>query len=515
MKELTSFMANEYGDYQTPTSLAKTVLELLKSEGYDFENVIEPTFGKGNFIDEIPEVMSNVRSIRGLELQPDYYNEAVTKERNDIKYELYNDDFFIFDLNKLFDKSTNNLIVGNLPWVTASQLSRFESKNIPKKSNIKGLKGYDALTGKSNFDIAEYMSLSLINVISSLNTKSVIAMLVKDIVAKNIIKYIPDSNIYPSKFSMYTINAKKEFNVSADACLMVIEFNGDEKFDNTVGEYSLYNPDKLIRRFGWSNDSFVSDVKEYKDYSIYDHITNWNWRSGVKHDASKVMELKRDDGKWINGLKEEYNDNELDSKYIYPLVKSSDVRKQDIHTKFRKYVIVTQEKPREDTSHIEEDSPTTWNYLIKHKKYFDKRRSSIYKNSPEFSMFGIGDYSFKPYKVAISGMYKSPIFSVLPPEDDKPVMTDDTVYFVGFDNMTDAVVFAAALNGDKAQKLISSLTFTDSKRPYTKDLLKRIDVISILKTTDIDELNTSAFSKVTKNDVDSFINKYDNDLSLF
>ena len=227
------------------------------------------------------------------------------------------------------------------------------------------------------------------------------------------------------------------------------------------------------------------------------------------------MELKRDDGKWINGLKEEYNDNELDSKYIYPLVKSSDVRKQDIHTKFRKYVIVTQEKPREDTSHIEEDSPTTWNYLIKHKKYFDKRRSSIYKNSPEFSMFGIGDYSFKPYKVAISGMYKSPIFSVLPPEDDKPVMTDDTVYFVGFNNMTDAVVFAAALNGDKAQKLISSLTFTDSKRPYTKDLLKRIDVISILKTTDIDELNTSAFSKVTKNDVDSFINKYDNDLSLF
>lgn len=508
-------MANEFGDYQTPKSLAHNVLELLKSKRYDFSNIIEPTFGKGNFIEEIPNVMSNTKSIRGLELQSEYYNEALSKRVQGINYDLHNEDFFTFDIKKLFSNDEDNLIVGNLPWVTVSQLSTFESRNIPKKANIKGLNGYDALTGKSNFDIAEYMSLSLLNVMNNLKTKSVLALLVKNIVAKNIIKYIPNSNINPSRFNIYTIDAKKEFGVSVDACLMIIEFNGNHKFSNTVDEFSLYNPQKLIRTFGWLNDNFVSDVSAYKDFELFDHITNWDWRSGIKHDASKVMELRRTKNGWINGLKEEYSDDQLDSKYIYPLVKSSDVRKQDIHSEFRKYVIVTQTKPQEDTSHIHDDSPTTWSYLVSHKDYFEKRKSSIYRNSPDYSIFGIGDYSFTNYKVAISGMYKIPRFSILPEINNKPVMTDDTVYFVGFDNLKDAEVFSAVLNGKIAQKLIYSLTFTDSKRPYTKDLLKRIDVISILKAMTIDELNDSSFREISKEDVSEFLSKYDNDLSLF
>lgn len=508
-------MANQYGDYQTPQSLAQRVLHLLKRKGYDFPNVIEPTFGVGNFINEIPQVMSKTKTIHGLELQKEYYQETLSKKVSNIDYDLYNDDFFKFDIQSLFNKEENNLVVGNLPWVTVSQLSKFESQNIPQKSNIKGLKGYDALTGKSNFDIAEYMSLSLINIINKLKTKSVIALLVKKGVAKNIIKYLPSSNITPTEFNIYKINAKKEFNVSVDACLMVIEFNGSGKFKNTVNEYSLYDPDNLIKEFGWISDKFVSDVNKYNDCSIYDHLTKWNWRSGIKHDASKVMELTTDGDFWKNGLKEEFNKNLLDSKYIYPLVKSSDVHKQNIHKKFRKYIIVTQTKPGEDTSHIKNDSPSMWRYLQDHKRYFDKRKSSIYRKAPDFSIFGVGDYSFKPYKVAISGMYKNAKFAVLSPKNGKTVMTDDTVYFVGFDDMKDAVIFAGVLNSDKAQNLIASLIFKDSKRPYTKDLLKRIDVISILKSMSTDELNKSTFKTIDNEDIQNFISKYDYDLSVW
>jgi len=36
------------------------------------------------------------------------------------------------------------------------------SENLPKKSNFQGLRGLDARTGKSNFDIAEWMLIRLI-----------------------------------------------------------------------------------------------------------------------------------------------------------------------------------------------------------------------------------------------------------------------------------------------------------------------------------------------------------------
>lgn len=512
---LINYMANQYGDYQTPASLSERVLTIIKDKGFDFNNVIEPTFGKGSFVEAISKVLNNVQTIKGLEIQTDYYKETLTKEVSGIDYHLFNDDFFGFDLNKLFGKQGKNLIVGNLPWVTVSQLSAFESKNIPKKANIKGLSGYDALTGKSNFDIAEYMSLSLLNIMNGLKETSVLALLVKNIVAKNIIKYIPASNIRPDLFDIYKFDAKKEFNVSADACLMMIGFNTGHKFDDVVDEYSLYEPNDRINRFGWSNNKFVSNVAKYQKPVMFDKTTDWDWRSGVKHDASRVMELKREKNEWVNGLKEHYTDSQLSDKYIYPLVKSSDVHKQSIHKTFRKYVIITQKLPKEDTSHIETDSPTMWNYLQSHKAYFDKRKSSIYRKSAPFSIFGVGDYSFKPYKVAISGMYKKPDFAILPITNGKPVMTDDTVYFVGFDDMMAANIFSAVLNRKKAKTLLASITFNDAKRPYTKDVLKRVDVIAILKSMTTDELNQSAYQKITQQGISSFISKYDTDLSLF
>jgi hypothetical protein len=169
----------------------------------------------------------------------------------------------------------------------------------------------------------------------------------------------------------------------------------------------------------------------------------------------------------------------------------------------------------EDTSYIKVKYPLTWQYLIEHSRQFSKRKSSIYKNKDQFSIFGIGYYSFKPYKVAISGMYKSPFFSVLIPKDGKPIMVDDTVYFVGFDNFQDAIIFAAVLNSSISQKLLGSLVFIDSKRPYTKDILRRIDVVGILKDLSLEELNRSSYRLISAQDVSNFIDKYSNVEALF
>ena len=60
-----------------------------------------------------------------------------------------------------------------------------------------------------------------------------------------------------------------------------------------------------------------------------------------------------------------------------------------------------------ETNYIKYDYPKTYEYSTEHQEIFNGRKSSIYNNKPPFSIFGVGDYSFKPYKVAISGLYKT------------------------------------------------------------------------------------------------------------
>ena len=96
-------------------------------------------------------------------------------------------------------------------------------------------------------------------------------------------------------------------------------------------------------------------------------------------------------------------------------------------------MIVTQSAIGEDTRRLRQSHPRLWKYLSEHREAFAARKSVIYKDKTPFAMFGVGAYSFKPFKVATSGLYKSPSFSLVSPIHDKPVMLDDTCYSLGFD----------------------------------------------------------------------------------
>ena len=140
------------------------------------------------------------------------------------------------------------------------------------------------------------------------------------------------------------------------------------------------------------------------------------------------MELDKVNGHYVNGLNEEVK---LEDDLVYGLLKSSDL-KNTVISQTRKFTIVTQRKVGQETKYIKTQYPKTYRYLIQHQANFDARKSSIYNNKPLFSIFGIGDYSFKPYKVAISGLYKTFHFTLILPQDNKPVMLDDTCYLIGF-----------------------------------------------------------------------------------
>jgi hypothetical protein len=467
----------EYGDFQTNENLALQVAEYAFLKRNDFEFVLEPTCGKGNFILASIKQSNSIKKIVGVEIYQPYVWETKFKI---LDYYLLNKDFskpeidiihgnaFEFDYEQLA-KSTSHLktlVIGNPPWVTNSELGSIDSKNLPQKSNFKKHSGFEAITGKGNFDIGEYISLIMLKCFE--NHNGTFAFLIKNSVVKNLIQDQKRNNFKISQSEKLNIDSKMEFNVSVNACLFLTHLNTEPDF--ICKELDFYSRDYLTT-FGWYKDKFVYSVKDYDISSIVDGKSIFTWRSGVKHDCSKVMEFERVNGHYINGLGEEFN---LEKKLVFGLLKSSDLKADKTNT-FRKLTIITQKKIGQETKYIKDSLPLTYEYLSSQKEFFDKRKSSIYKDKPDFSIFGIGDYSFAKYKIAISGLYKSTHFTLVSPEDSKTIMLDDTCYFIGFDNIKMAQIAHLLVNSDLVQKFLKSIIFSDSKRSINKDTLMRID----------------------------------------
>ena len=495
----------EYGDFQTNLDLTNKVTLYLSSKDISPEILIEPTCGKGNFIIASLQNFNNIKHIPGVEIYKPYIWETkfsivnfFLENPNNIKPDIsiIHCNVFDFDFKKIAKKypKKNILIIGNPPWVTNSKLGSLNSVNLPKKANFKNHSGLDAMTGKGNFDIAEYITLMMIE--NFQHIEGHIALLVKNTVVKNIV-FDQINKKYPiSEIEKLCIDSKKEFNVSVEACLFSCNLNSEIKFEcNEFDFYVQFELPKIQRakkwlekrkerRFGWFEDRFVSNIDTYIHTKSVDGKCPFIWRQGLKHDCSTIMELDKIKEYYVNGLGEEIK---LEDGLVYGILKSSDL-KNTVINQTRKFTIVTQRKVGQETNYIKKDYPKTYQYLMDHQEYFNARKSSIYNNKPLFSIFGIGDYSFKFYKVAISGLYKTFHFTLILPQDNKPVMLDDTCYLIGFDKIEYAAYSLILLNSNTTVQLLQSIIFSDAKRTFTKDILMRIDLLELAKRIDKTDL---------------------------
>lgn len=473
----------EYGDWQTNFELAARVCLHIKEQGICPKIVIEPTCGTGTFILAACAVFGNdLEQIYGIEIYKPYINQLKLRflkyalENPGViscKIKLFHQSIFEFDFDSLHISNNKNvLLLGNPPWVTNSKLGEINSANLPKKTNFKNVKGLEAITGKGNFDIAEYITYQLLDKFHQQN--ACLAFLIKCSVAKNIVYEQKNGKYKINSIMQYNIDAKKEFDVSVAACLMVLDLGKDSARQCVVQDFYKQND---CYAYGWVGDYFVANIEDYSDTAFIDGTCPLKWWSGMKHDCSKVMELDCNEGKLYNKLHELV---EIENDLVYPLLKSSDI-KGGVIDKSRKYIIVTQTNTSDDTEKIKTSQPLTYKYLDSHSEYFNKRGSIIYKKRPKFCIFGIGSYSFKKYKIAIAGLYKSTSFSLVFPIKEKCAMLDDTCYLMGFDTLEDAECVIKILNGRMVQRFMQSLVFYDAKRSINKDLLMRIDISKAAK----------------------------------
>ena len=155
----------EFGDFQTPEPLANEICELLFRRGERPAVVAEPTVGRGAFLLAAANLFPEAR-LHGWDINDAYVLEAKTAmdaAGASSRTSLACRDFFACDWeSELAALSGGILILGNLPWVTNSGVSAVNGSNLPVKENFLGLRGLAARTGKSNFDISEWMLIRLL-----------------------------------------------------------------------------------------------------------------------------------------------------------------------------------------------------------------------------------------------------------------------------------------------------------------------------------------------------------------
>lgn len=463
----------EFGDFQTPTALAAQIIALLHRSKICPATVVEPTCGRGNFLFATLDGMEGVERAIGLDLSPHYIDECKERlqGRSDAeRVVLRCESFFEADWQGLLaDLPEPLLIVGNPPWVTNAQVGALGGTNLPEKTNFQNHTGLDALTGKSNFDISEWMLLSALNWLRG--REGVLAMLVKTTVARKLLAHAWKNNLSLRYSAMYHIDAARHFGAMVDACLFVCALSPGARSRDCVVYKCLDEDAAPVAKIGWRDGQMVADVARYERWKHLSGEGGYKWRSGVKHDCSKVMELERTDYGYKNGFGECVD---IEDAYLFPMLKTSQVAK--CHTFTTRVMLVTQRHVGEDTNVIRDVAPLTWAYLQQYAALLDARGSTIYKKRPRFSIFGIGDYSFAPWKVAISGFYKRLSFAVVGPQGGKPVVLDDASYFVPCHTQEEAEQVAALLNSPTAHEFFRAFIFWDAKRPITVDLLRRLDL---------------------------------------
>ena len=95
----------------------------------------------------------------------------------------------------------------------------------------------------------------------------------------------------------------------------------------------------------------------------------------------------------------------------------------------------------------------------------------------------MGEYTFASHKVAISGLYKELRFLAVGPRRGRPVVFDDTVYFLPCQTAAEAKRLADLLGGELAAEFFRAFLFRDAKRPITRRLLDRLDLARLVRYT--------------------------------
>jgi len=317
----------EFGDFQTPLSLARRVVTLVRQDERRVGTIVEPTCGVGAFLQATAEVFGKSPTYCGFDVNAEYVQaaSAALARIGPLQVTVQQRDFYTINWQEfLHEQAEPLLIIGNPPWITNAGMGVLGGSNLPEKTNFQGHSGFAAKTGKANFDISEWMLIRILEALQG--TRAAIAMLCKTATARKVLRHAWVNGLDTGPSSLHLIDAATEFGVSVDACLLYTH-TGTGGSESTATVYRTISFDQPLQTFGLFAGELVSDIDAYRALRDLDGLEYRKWRSGVKHDAAEVMELTRDNGSFVNGFGEQC---ELEDDYTFPLLKSSNLGARQI-----------------------------------------------------------------------------------------------------------------------------------------------------------------------------------------
>jgi hypothetical protein len=467
----------QFGDFQTPLALARRVCARLQARHTVPATIVEPTCGQGAFLIAAAEAFPQAE-LRGFEINPDHLDTAhkqlaSTNTRQLVR--LVRADFFSHDWDAELRSVDNPLILGNPPWVTNAAVAAVAGTNLPLKENVYGLRGLAAKTGKANFDIAEWMLVRLLKVLRG--RRATLAVLCKFATARKVLRHAWRHDLRVASAALYQIDAPAEFGAAVEACLLFAQLGGNGPAEAEI--FPSLESAQPARRMGLAGPDLVADLDAYRELQRFEGLCPYQWRSGVKHDCADVLELTATtDGFFANKLGDKVA---LETGSVFPCCKGTDIARHDGRPS--RWLLLPQTRLGENTDALLASAPCARAYLERHRKRFGARKSSIYARGGTFAIFGIGDYTFAPWKVAVSSLHRPARFALIGPVDERPVVFDDTCYYISFTERAEAEVVVQILNSAASRRFLDALMFTDAKRAFTVELLQRLNVAEIAIAT--------------------------------
>lgn len=439
------------GDWQTPLALARQVVAAITD--VEPATIVEPTCGAGAFLQAAAERWPRA-ALRGFELHPEHLAAA----RRLPGASVFEADLFRWPWELELAHPGPVLVLGNPPWVTSATLGALPGAAQPGRRTPDHIQGLDLRTGRSTFDVAEWAILRLLDA-----GATHLALLCKTGVARRIAEHVSRQRL-PLAGRLHDIDARALFRANVDAALLQLHPAPLAPL-RWPWHPTLDSPP--TRALGVVDGHAVADVDALTSTRHLAGACRPAWRSGVKHDCAEVFELDAHGHNAVGARAD------VEPEHLYPLLKGADLAQdRPIH----RQLLLPQRTLAEPTDALAHSAPRTWAWLQAHRARLDARRSRIYRGRPPFSVFGVGPYSFAPWKVAIAGLYKELRFTLVGPHEGRPVLFDDTCYLLPFNDEDAATVALERLRSPAATAFLQARIFWDDKRPVRKELLQQLDL---------------------------------------
>jgi hypothetical protein len=171
----------------------------------------------------------------------------------------------------------------------------------------------------------------------------------------------------------------------------------------------------------------------------------------------------------------------IEKDLVFPFLKPKNIKRWG--TSGYSYGLLPQKKHGENNeSKLRTELPLTYQYLYRFKENLLNRSSKWFKikGFPFYSIFGVGEYSFAPYKVVWCCMTYAPNFSVVSKINDKfigtkKVMPDNTIGYIPSGNEKEAHYLCALLNSKPTAELLERRS-SKSKWGISINMVKRIPI---------------------------------------